>query len=100
VAYLIDSTGSVATTSTTGANAVGSSNNVARIGAGTSSASSLNAAYFLNGWVSEILIYNRVLSGTEITSVNEYLNAKYIPEPATISLLAMGVMGLFVRRGK
>lgn len=98
-AYLIDSDGSVTSASLAGGTAVGSGNNVARIGAGTSSNTSTNPAVYLNGWVSEVLIYNRVLTAQEMTDVSEYLNAKYIPEPATISLLMLG-LGLFVRRGK
>jgi hypothetical protein len=101
-AYLFDQAGNVTTAaSVTGANAVGSGNNLATIGCGTVGLSNPAPGSFFNGWASEILIYNRVLTSQEMTSVDEYLNAKYItPEPATISLLVMGVMGLFVRRSK
>jgi hypothetical protein len=97
-AYLFDGV-NTASASGTGATGVGIGNTVARIGAGTTSTTSTNPANYHNGWMSEILIYNTVLSGTEIASVNEYLADKYIPEPATISLLMLG-LGLFVRRGK
>ena len=32
---------------------------------------------YTNGWIAAIIIYNRVLSGTEISSVETYLNTKY-----------------------
>ncbi|MGD9991923.1 MAG: PKD domain-containing protein [Salinivirgaceae bacterium] len=35
--------------------------------------------YYLNGDIAEILIYNRTLTETEITSVENYLKAKYNP---------------------
>ncbi|OHB61199.1 MAG: hypothetical protein A2Y12_16190 [Planctomycetes bacterium GWF2_42_9] len=98
-AYLIDSAGSVTSAFLAGATAVGSGNNVARIGAGTSGNTVTTPSVYLNGWVSEILIYNTVLTSDEIADVSEYLANKYIPEPATISLLMLG-LGLFIRRGK
>jgi hypothetical protein len=97
--YLYDGATTMSATAT-GSNSVGIGNIVARIGAGTSSNTGILPGAYFNGWISEVLIYNTVLNSTEITSVNEYLNAKYIPEPATISLLVMGVMGLLVRRNK
>jgi hypothetical protein len=97
-AYLFDGVNTVSS-SVTGSTAVGSGNTVARIGAGTASTTSTNPANYHNGWISEILVYNTVLSQSDITSVNKYLANKYIPEPATISLLMLG-LGLFIRRVK
>ena len=97
--YLYDEAITMSATAT-GSNSVGIGNIVARIGAGTSSNSGILPGAYFNGWISEVLSYNTVLNSTEITSVNEYLNAKYIiPEPATISLLVMGFMG-FIRGRK
>ncbi|MEN6387112.1 MAG: hypothetical protein ABFD79_18185, partial [Phycisphaerales bacterium] len=50
-----------------------------------------------NGEMAEVLVYNRALSGTEQNKVGYYLENKYdldtayIPEPATIALMSMGI---------
>jgi len=74
--YLVSSTDDI-TSSTTGANAIGVGNLVARIGAGVSSNSSTNPAYYFNGWIAEVLIYNRILTPQEISEVSEYLKNKH-----------------------
>ena len=73
----------------TGSTAIGSGNNVARIGAGTVSTTNSGPANYFDGYVSEILIYNRVLTSEEIDSVKAYLYEKHLmaasasyPDPA------------------
>ena len=54
------------------------------------------------GWsgdIASIVIYNRLLSPSEIAIVNEELRQAYaVPEPASMALLLMGVVGVFSRR--
>ena len=77
VSYLSDDTSTVSS-SIAGSTSVGSGNTVARIGAGTTSTTSTTPANYHNGWISEILVYNRVLTSEEITNVSNYLKNKYI----------------------
>ena len=53
----------------------------------------------LLGDIAEVILYDRVLTTAERQGVEEYLYAKYfIPEPTTLSLLALGGLGLLARR--
>lgn len=49
-----------------------------------------------NGDIAEVLVYNGVLSETQVGQVNAYLQAKYIatPEPSAIAMGVTGVIGL------
>ena len=75
--YLCNRDGEVCTTSTTGANAFGSGNCVATIGAGCGTTTKTPASFF-NGWISEILVYNRVLTYDEMAQVSKYLRNKHV----------------------
>ena len=57
-----------------------------------------------NAWgdMAELIIFDTQLSDTDRGAVESYLQAKYVPEPSTIILSLMGLMGLLVmgrRRG-
>ena len=55
-----------------------------------------NAARFYQGQIAEILIYNRALTDDEMLQVQDYLDAKYVPEPSTWALSILGLLGLAV----
>ncbi len=71
------------------------------IGAMTRQAES-NFHSFLDGEISEVLVYNRVLSTSELYAVGTYLGDKYgmtfVPEPISLTMLALG--SLVLRRRK
>jgi hypothetical protein len=58
--------------------------------------------------IAEVIVYNRALSAAEENSVGAYLESKYglsttyqaVPEPGTLSLLALGVIPFLRRRRK
>ena len=52
--------------------------------------------------MAELIIFDTQLSDTDRGAVESYLQGKYVPEPSTIILSLMGLMGLLVmgrRRG-
>jgi hypothetical protein len=53
---------------------------------------------FFGGDLAEFILYNTVLSSEDIAAVNDYLAAKYIPEPTTVALLGLGGLGLLRRK--
>ncbi len=48
------------------------------------------------GYMAEILIYDHAVTGTDRTAVLNYLETKYVPEPSTWAMLAMGAFGLLI----
>lgn len=48
--------------------------------------------------IAEVLMYNKALTNAEITDVNNYLAAKYVPEPATLILLGIGSLVALKRK--
>ena len=57
-----------------------------------------DGAYYWQGDIAELLVYNRALSDIERAEVESYLYGKYVPEPATMTLLAIGGLGILIRR--
>ncbi len=61
--------------------------------------------FSLDGYLAEVLIYDTPLSNADRDSVEQYLNFKWfdaaslapIPEPSTLSLLALGAVGLALK---
>jgi hypothetical protein len=54
--------------------------------------------FSLDGYIAEVLVYNRVLTSGERTEVYNYLSDRYIPEPASLGLLAVGGLLALRRR--
>ena len=57
---------------------------------------------FFNGNISEILIYDRSLSGAERQQVEAFLGDKYtmaiVPEPSTVALLVLAITAMMSAR--
>jgi hypothetical protein len=53
---------------------------------------------YLEGQIAEVLIYNRALSPAEFNQISAYLFHKYVPEPTSAMLLAIGAPALLLRR--
>jgi hypothetical protein len=58
------------------------------------------ANFSLDGYIAEVLVYNRVLTASERTEVYEYLSDRYIPEPASLALASAGSLLLLRRRSR
>jgi hypothetical protein len=54
--------------------------------------------FTIDGYIAEVLVYNRVLTSGERTEVYNYLSDRYIPEPASLALLAGGAVLVLRRR--
>jgi concanavalin A-like lectin/glucanase superfamily protein len=65
-----------ATVGSSPANVGGNINNVGNNGYSTGNT--------FNGQVAEVLIYNRLLTPTEVTTVETYLNDRYVPAPPSV----------------
>jgi hypothetical protein len=60
-----------------------------------------DGSYRLSGDIAEVLIYDRVLTAAERRAVEDYLRLTWItPEPASIVLVAGGLVALLRRRGR
>lgn len=53
---------------------------------------------YLNGDIAEIIVYNQKLNSSDFTLVNDYLTAKWLPEPGSLGVLVIGAMVLVRRR--
>lgn len=51
-----------------------------------------------NGQIAELILFRSVLSLSDRQQVEAYLNATYVPEPASIGLLGIGAAALLARR--
>ncbi len=51
-----------------------------------------NSGQFMDGMVGEVQVYNMVLSSSEFATKAEQLVGKWVPEPATTTLLAMAAV--------
>jgi hypothetical protein len=48
--------------------------------------------------IAEVLIYNHALTDAQVSDVTAYLQAKYVPEPATMLLLGLGSLTALKRK--
>lgn len=95
---VLDPNGTTYTGSGTGANGTPIGHVVTRIGAGVNTSNPNSPATAFNGQLAAVLVYNRVLSSSEEAQVMSYLSETYIPEPASLSLLALGATVALRRR--
>lgn len=90
--------GGLAGTATSAVNDI--DNGVGRLVLGGMDVDGTAATLFLEGFIAEVLIYDRALSDTEKNEIGYYLGTKYnldtsyIPEPSTLVMLATGLIGL------
>jgi len=68
-------------------------------GGGLTIGAAYSGAFLLDGYVSELMIYDRRLNAVEQVAVNDYLMTKYaLPEPTSMALLLAGGSLLAMRR--
>jgi hypothetical protein len=69
-----------------------------RIGADSEATPGSLAELFFDGQIAEVRYYDTNFGSDDATALAEELQAKYVPEPASVLLLAAGVAGLMRRR--
>ena len=70
------------------ANANGNGGGLLELG----SADGLNPMW--HGLYAEVILYDRALSSSEMSQLGDYLAGKYVPEPSSLTLLVIGLLGL------
>ena len=83
--------------SNTGANANPTTHDYTRIGAAPRDTAGPGSNDF-EGQIAAVLIYTDALGAADVQAVEAYLYDTYIPEPGTLTLLAVGGLALLRRR--
>ena len=77
VSFYVNRTKATTSNTTTSPSSYSISNSNFTIGNGAGGGSGVTNVYFFNGYISEIIIFNRSLKSSEITDIQNYLSKKY-----------------------